>query len=1052
MGIFYSKIEKRLSKTSLQLIKLLVILAFSTTGIKAQLTGTLNVPGDFADFATAINTLNTQGVGTGGVTINLVTGNPQSAPAGGYVITASGTSANPIILEGNGNTITTSATLTAGNLNDGIIKLHGADYVTIQNFILQENSTNTTTTSASNNMTEWGIALLYATTTNGAQNNTIQNNTIILNRTYQNTFGIYSNSTHAPTTPTTSATATSGTGGNSGLKIYSNNISNVNIGIIVVGPTAAADNNTGIDIGGSTAVQGNTISNYGTTGTFSGYVNMSGTVNGILIRNSIGFNIAYNSITSSNGGVTAGTLNGIQVQASSNTPSSTFTNNILNNTISLITGNLTGGMNGITYPSGSASTTSVLNINNNNFINATSLNGTSGNINLIDLASTNLTTSISNNTFTNITTNTTGNFVFIGANFTRPANASSNISGNSVVTQFNKTGAGGIVRFYNSNSSSPTSVTEINSNNNFSNITVTGATTITGWASTDGSTASPFGPTKTIQNNTFSNIAGGSNAITILNVGYSNNNGTNNISGNIISGISGSGTITGISSAGGSQNFYSNTISGLSSTGLSAVRGFNISGASTDNIYKNKIYNLSGSNVGTTVDGILISSGTTINLFNNLIGKLYASVASSTSDAVRGLNLTSTSLTSNIKVYYNTIFLDATSTGTDFNTSALYHAGNATASTANLDLQNNIIINKSTPRGSGSTVAFRRGLASTANYAATSNRNIYYAGVPSSTNLIYNDGTNSDQTLTAFKARVASRDDNSQTEDVPFISLDGTLATFLHVNNTTPTLAESKGISIATFNTDFDGDFRQGDASYTGTGTSPDIGADEFEGISVPVCSGTPTAGTISGSTAVCSGLGTNLNLSGSTNALGITYQWAFSTTSGGPTTFLGTNSGQTTGNLTNTTYYVVTVTCANSGLSATSPEFTVSVNPNPTVSVTPTSGAYCLPGGTAVSLTASGANTYSWSPSTGLSGTTGNSVNASPTSTTTYTVTGTDANGCIGSANSTINAGLFPIVSEISATPVAVCLGGNSQLNVNAYVPTNGPASTYLFGGSTGT
>lgn len=71
-----------------------------------------------------------------------------------------------------------------------------------------ENPANTTTAAASNNMTEWGVAVLYASTTNGAQNITIQNNTIDLDRTYQNTFGIYSNSTHSATSVTTSATAT----------------------------------------------------------------------------------------------------------------------------------------------------------------------------------------------------------------------------------------------------------------------------------------------------------------------------------------------------------------------------------------------------------------------------------------------------------------------------------------------------------------------------------------------------------------------------------------------------------------------------------------------------------------------------------------------------------------------------------------------------------------------------------------------------------------------------------------------------------------------------
>jgi len=42
------------------------------------------------------------------------------------------------------------------------------------------------------------VALLHVSTADGAQNNTIQNNTITLNRSYANTFGIYSNNRHSP--------------------------------------------------------------------------------------------------------------------------------------------------------------------------------------------------------------------------------------------------------------------------------------------------------------------------------------------------------------------------------------------------------------------------------------------------------------------------------------------------------------------------------------------------------------------------------------------------------------------------------------------------------------------------------------------------------------------------------------------------------------------------------------------------------------------------------------------------------------------------------------
>jgi hypothetical protein len=224
----------------------------------------LNIPGDYPDLSSAIADLNVQGVSAGGVTLNVLAGNPQTADAGGYVVGGAGSlvltttgPGSPVVIEGNGNTITASAALTVGALNDGIFKLIGADWITIDGFTMLENPANTVTVAASNNMTEWGVALLYVTTTDGCQNNTISNNTIDLNRTYQNTFGIYSNSTHSATSVLVSATATGPAGGNHNLKVYGDAITDVNIGIVVVGPTAAADANTGIDIGGAGGAQAN---------------------------------------------------------------------------------------------------------------------------------------------------------------------------------------------------------------------------------------------------------------------------------------------------------------------------------------------------------------------------------------------------------------------------------------------------------------------------------------------------------------------------------------------------------------------------------------------------------------------------------------------------------------------------------------------------------------------------------------------------------------------------------------------------------------------------
>ncbi|MEZ4690335.1 MAG: hypothetical protein R3A12_09190 [Ignavibacteria bacterium] len=169
----------------------------------------------------------------------MLSGNPQTAPLGGYVIGGAefiGFDNYKRIESSHSNRkwkyITAPANQTAGVLTDGIFKLIGADFITISGFVMTENAANTITADATNNMTEWGVALLYVTTTNGAQNNVIQNNTITLNRAYQNTYGIYSSSTHSATSPTVNASSITAAGNNSNLKIYGNTISNVNIGIV----------------------------------------------------------------------------------------------------------------------------------------------------------------------------------------------------------------------------------------------------------------------------------------------------------------------------------------------------------------------------------------------------------------------------------------------------------------------------------------------------------------------------------------------------------------------------------------------------------------------------------------------------------------------------------------------------------------------------------------------------------------------------------------------------------------------------------------------------
>lgn len=230
----------------------------SCCALNAQLSGTKNIPGDYANLDLAIQALNSQGVGAGGVTLNLIPGNPQTTPLGGYTITAQGTSANTIVISGNNNTITTSASLTAGALNDGIFKIVGGDYITIQNFVMQENAANTITPTASNNMTEWGVAFIHASPTNGAQHNTILGNTISLNKAYANSIAIYLNSQHDATAVTTYSPVSNTTTGPSSFNLVNGNtISNVNIAVIMNGTASGP-----IYLDNQNSITGNTITNF----------------------------------------------------------------------------------------------------------------------------------------------------------------------------------------------------------------------------------------------------------------------------------------------------------------------------------------------------------------------------------------------------------------------------------------------------------------------------------------------------------------------------------------------------------------------------------------------------------------------------------------------------------------------------------------------------------------------------------------------------------------------------------------------------------------------
>lgn len=181
----------------------------------------------------------------------------------------------------------------------------------------------------------------------------------------------------------------------------------------------------------------------------------------------------------------------------------------------------------------------------------------------------------------------------------------------------------------------------------------------------------------------------------------------------------------------------------------------------------------------------------------------------------------------------------------------------------------------------------------------------------------------------------------------------------------------------------------------------------------------------------LCSGTTATLNATGGTS-----YTWT-------PATGLSnSNIANPISNVSVTTVYTVTV--ENNGCTASD---VVSVNVTNTLVIDAgTDETICS--GQGVVLTATGGSTYSWTPNTGLSSTTGNVVNASPTITTVYTVN-VSAGGCSASDVVTVFVNPSPTVNISAVGPTTVCTGGSVSLtsttSVSSYTWSNGATTSSI-------
>ena len=190
--------------------------------------------------------------------------------------------------------------------------------------------------------------------------------------------------------------------------------------------------------------------------------------------------------------------------------------------------------------------------------------------------------------------------------------------------------------------------------------------------------------------------------------------------------------------------------------------------------------------------------------------------------------------------------------------------------------------------------------------------------------------------------------------------------------------------------------------TYTVTG----VNTQGCSSVSTVLITVDPLPNTDAGSDAsVCAGESTTLTASGAT-----TYSWS-------PATGLSSTTGATvTATPSANATYTVTGT---TGGCTKSDEVLITVKPLPNVVA---SADQDICNGSSATLNANGATTYSWSPATGLSSTTGATVTATPSANATYTVTGTTS-GCTKSAEVDVN--VYPVATVDANSDRSVCAGG---------------------------
>lgn len=190
--------------------------------------------------------------------------------------------------------------------------------------------------------------------------------------------------------------------------------------------------------------------------------------------------------------------------------------------------------------------------------------------------------------------------------------------------------------------------------------------------------------------------------------------------------------------------------------------------------------------------------------------------------------------------------------------------------------------------------------------------------------------------------------------------------------------------------------------TYTvaGTGTNGCVASGANGGTVFVASLQSPTLVTTATPTAYCNGGSSSLTVSGAN-----TYTWN-----------TASNSTIIVVNPTVTTIYTVSGTGTNvcNGVRT----ITVVVNPIPTIAVSPASPTVCSL--SQINFTASGASTYTWNGTSN-----GTTIALTPTTNTTYTVSGTTAQGCTSTTTVAVVTNSLPVIAVSPPTATSCAFAG---------------------------